>query len=564
MKHWIEKNLIINNKLIPKRCRKQWFENCGYDVEYQRILTDTSFLDDFNPSFLQRIWHIINEKKFIKCSNPTCNNPPTFLFFKAGYLKNCSGKCAQNNPETQNKIKSTNITKYGTEYGLSNKIVIEKRKQSCLKHYGVDNPTKSNIVLDKIKKNNLNKYGVEWILCDQKKKENAVYQKYGVKNVQQFSEIRKKTIQTRRGDFFDSLFTSDRLNNRATPLFNKEEYVSGGLYKKYKFKCNVCETEFLDCLEDGDLPRCPVCYKGKSNFEKDVFDYIQSILPVDTEIVENDKKTLISGKELDIYVPKYKIAIECDGLYWHSEVSGNKDKQYHKSKTIECERIGVKLIHIFEDEWCDKTEIVKSKIRHIFRIGFDKERKIYARECKIRNLHNNEKKIFLDENHIQGNDISSISLGLFLKGQLVAAMTLSKNRIFTNPKNRVEDEYELSRYAALKDCSVIGGAGKLLSYFIKNYKPKKIISYADRRWTSSENNLYEKIGFIKVTDGVPNYWYFGVGDSYRRHHRFAFAKHTLSKKLPIYDPNISEWQNMQNNGWDRIWDCGNLKYEMVI
>ena len=112
-----------------------------------------------------------------------------------------------------------------------------------------------------------------------------------------------------------------------------------------------------------------------------------------------------------------------------------------------------------------------------------------------------------------------------------------------------------------KNINVVGGFSKLLNHFIKNFKPDKIISYVDRRW--NDGKTYESIGFKFVRNTEPNYWYFGKGKSYKRYHRFNFAKHTLSKKLKNFDPNLSEWENMKNNGWDRIWDCGNLKYELI-
>ena len=139
-------------------------------------------------------------------------------------------------------------------------------------------------------------------------------------------------------------------------------------------------------------------------------------------------------------------------------------------------------------------------------------------------------------------------------------MTFGKLRMSLGNSD-IDGYWELYRFCSKTNTSVVGGASKLLNYFIKTYNPKKIISYADRRW--SAGNLYEKIGFKKVSDTPPNYWYFGRGNSYKRHHRFGFAKHTLSKKLEIFDPNLSEWENMKANGWDRIWDCGSIKYELT-
>lgn len=98
--------------------------------------------------------------------------------------------------------------------------------------------------------------------------------------------------------------------------------------------------------------------------------------------------------------------------------------------------------------------------------------------------------------------------------------------------------------------------------FTKNYNPQKIVSYADRRWTYSKTNLYDKLGFVKIDDGIPNYWY--IDNTWERIHRFNFRKNVLNEKLQNFDENLTEWENMQINGYDRIWDCGHLKYELTI
>jgi len=290
-------------------------------------------------------------------------------------------------------------------------------------------------------------------------------------------------------------------------------------------------------------------------FQKEVYNYIKELLP-NEEVIENTKK-IIPPLELDIYIPSKKLAIECDGLFWHGEKNGNKPKKYHLNKTIECEKDGIKLLHIFEDEWINKSLVIKNKLKHI--LGIKSSEKIYARDCSVVILNKKQKRDFLNQTHIQGTCNSSIDIGLTHEQNLVAIMTFNHLRTcINNKKERDKDSYELVRYSTI--VNVLGGAGKLLSHFIKTHKPKKIISYADRRW--SNGKLYETLGFKKTSDGMPNYWYFK--SDLKRHHRFGFAKHTLSKKLKKYDPNISEWQNMINNGWDRIWDCGSLRYEMLL
>jgi len=555
MKDWITKNLMtIDGRLCSKKCNREWFEKNDYLKEYDNIFEHTHFLNVYTPSFPQRLWHLYNDVlTSVKCKNPKCTNVTKFKTFTVGYSDNCSNRCAQLNPTTIVKIKKSNLIKYGTEYGLQSSIVKKKSIESVVLKYGVDNISKLDSIKDKKKDTCLKNHGVDYYLRKQDVKEDNVFKKYGVKNVQQSVNIKQKTVKTRRGDFYDSLFTTNRLKDLAIPLFNKDEYINNGLYKKYKFKCVKCDTEFLDCLEDGDLPRCTKCYKSNSYFQMEIYDYIKSL--IDENLLILNCKTLISNREIDIYIPHLKLAIECDGLYWHGEVGGNKDKNYHLNKTKCCEDKGIHCIHIFEDEWMLKKDIVKSKIKNYLH----KNSTVYARNCIIKQVNNTECQEFLTNNHIQGNDNSSIQYGLYYKDKLVMVATFGNLRVILG-NNRINNVYEL--YRLCSSINITGGASKLIQHFIKIHKPNKIISYADRRYTNLHNSFYETIGFTKINNGTPNYWYFGKNANYIRRHRFAFAKHTLSKKLEKFDNNLSEWQNMKNNGYDRIWDCGSIKYQL--
>jgi hypothetical protein len=560
LKQWLINNLRYSRGLICKKCKGEWFIKYNHNIQWDYIHSHTSYLNNFNPSIPQRVWHILNDKNFVKCANPKCNNPPTFFSFNRGYLRACSPSCAQLDPKTLNKIKQTNIKKYGVEYGLSNKNVIKKRNETVQKRYSVKNISQLSNISDKKKETCLKNYGTEWFLERQDLKEQVINDKYGVNNVQQVSEVAFRRIETRRGDFYDTLIFSNRLKNKCIPLFTRDEYIKTGIEYKYLFECTRCKYEFNGWLHDGDVPRCTNCYPlvGSSLFEKEIAEYVKSLLPIDN-VEENNRNILVNNRELDIYIPSKKLAIECNGLFWHGEDNGNKDRIYHISKTVECESKNIRLVHIFEDEWISSKDIVKSKLKHLLKLN---ENKIFARNCDVVELLVEPKREFLNENHIQGDSNSKVDLGIKIDNKLISVMTFCPHRIFMGGV-RKDGEFELLRYAT-GEFNVIGGASKLLSYFIRKYAPKRITSYADRRWTYSKGNLYEKIGFKKISDGTPNYWYFGRGKDYKRHHRFGFAKHTLSKRLPVFDPSLSEWENMKNNGWDRIWDCGNLKYEMII
>jgi hypothetical protein len=216
-----------------------------------------------------------------------------------------------------------------------------------------------------------------------------------------------------------------------------------------------------------------------------------------------------------------------------------------------CKDIGYQLIHIFEDEWILQNKIVKARLKAI--LGLTK-RSIYARKCEVKEIDNNIKNKFLEKYHIQGQDLSSTKLGLFYKNRLVAVMTFGKRRFDD------KEGFELIRYCTMANFNIIGGAGKLLSYFRKMHPNTSIISYADKRW--STGNLYKQLGFTLLHESGLNYFYIHPSDPLKRHNRISFQKHKLENILEDFDPLLSEAQNMVNNGYSRIYDCGNYVFEL--
>ena len=247
---------------------------------------------------------------------------------------------------------------------------------------------------------------------------------------------------------------------------------------------------------------------------------------------------------MDIVIPELKLAIEFNGIYWHS--AQFKDSKYHLNKTIACESKGYRLIHIFEHEWINKQDIIKSKLLSIFNKN---QESVYARKCIIKEINVKEKNEFLNRTHIQGEDRSNVKLGLFHQNELIAVMTFCKSRFNKNY------EWELSRYSSSKH--VIGGAGKLLKYFEKVYKPKSLITYADRRF--SQGKLYYTLGFIFDHFSLPNYFY--CDQNLKIYSRIQCQKHKLIKILGNkFDKDLSESENMFINGYNKIYDCGNYVF----
>jgi hypothetical protein len=291
-------------------------------------------------------------------------------------------------------------------------------------------------------------------------------------------------------------------------------------------------------IENG-YESCTVCNpinSGQSQEEKLILEWLRSL---NIEVIEKDR-TL--GIELDIFIPSKSIAIEFNGLYWHSELY--KDKNYHLNKHNICNNNGIKLIHIWEDDWLYKGDIMKSIILN--RIGLISN-KIWARKCDIKIISDSEKNKFLDKNHIQGKCTSSINLALIHNDEIVSVMTFGNRRI--NNKN----EFELIRFCNKINTVVVGSASKLFNHFINNFKFENISSFADISHFSGD--LYNNIGFKYSHRTPPNYWWVVDGI---RHHRFTYNKKRLVKEGA--DINKTGVEIMYNKGYYRIFGCGQDKY----
>ena len=330
-------------------------------------------------------------------------------------------------------------------------------------------------------------------------------------------------------------------------VYNYSNVEYTGAFEKVKIVCSkhgIFEQIPNSHLRGGGCPKCALKYNKN---EGELKEFIKSL----GVVVSGNTKNIIKPHELDVYIPSHNLAIEFDGLYWHSELY--RDKNYHLNKTLQCEKQGIRLIHIFEDEWLNKQDIVKSRLKNI--LGLTKD-KLYARKCEIKEISSQESRVFLDTNHLQGNVNSSIRLGLFYDNELVSLMTFGSLRKSMGQKP-LDGSYELLRFCNKLDTSVIGGADRLLKYFIKTYQPKEIISYADRRW--SQGGLYNKLGFEFIHDSEPNYFYI-IGKT--REHRFKYRKDVLIKEG--FDKNNTERQIMLDREIHRIYDCGTKKYSKII
>lgn len=310
--------------------------------------------------------------------------------------------------------------------------------------------------------------------------------------------------------------------------------------KKHGIFKQLCEVHLNGC-------GCPKCGASVSKNEMAIYEYIRGVY--DGQIIIRDREVLDNKEEIDILIPELKIGIEYNGLRWHSELY-KTDKEYHINKLLKCEERGIRLLSIFEDEYIEHKDIVLEKIRHILKLDSVKE-KINGRDCNIKEITSDNAKIFLDKNHIQGFAKSSLYIGCFNGDALIGVMSFLKEN----------NGWDLNRFATDITKRCIGVGGKIFKYFIREYNPVKIKTFADRRWSScAEENLYTKLGFKLDKILKPDYrYYFPKLDKNRRYHKFLFRKKILNRKygLPL---SMTETEMTNKIGAYKIWDCGLLRY----
>lgn len=287
--------------------------------------------------------------------------------------------------------------------------------------------------------------------------------------------------------------------------------------------------------------------------EKDLKEFIEDL----GFFILKNNRSIFNGIEIDIIIPDKKICFEFNGNLYHSENYGKKGKFHHLDKTMICKKKDYKLIHITEDEWFLKNNIIKEKIKNILNVANKKS--VYARKCLIKEITTKEKNEFLNKNHIQGEDKSNIHLGAYNDNNLVSVMTFSSNI----KSNKKEGIFEIKRFASDINLNVVGIFSKFVSHFKKNYKFNKLFTFLDIRWNCDyNNNVYKKNGFILEKTIKPDYTYYNSKISrYKRFHKFGFSKKSIKKRFPnIYSDNKTEWEMMQELGYDRVWDCGKYKF----
>lgn len=530
----IEKRLIdfITNKstgkLISQRCTDNCLKNQGY---YDYIIN--RYNDNTTDSFKEPLYRIVHHIDEV----PKCKMCGKHLMFKPNDCRYqgtyCCRKCQNSDPDLI-AINAASVSKTLKNVYKERGDSVKEKRAKTLKNKYADSSIES-----------CSPFAYKKV---QTKIKSTIKEKYGVENVLQLAEFRKDSKEKARKNSviiwkergYDIEYT-----DHDTIIIKNGCSVHGDIELDIK--------TFNNRMKEGRRATseiCPICNKihylsGHESLLKKFFENIN------VNCIINDRK-IIHPLELDFYLPDYKLAIEMNGVYFHGEFS-TKPVEYHKHKTDLCEEKGVQLIHIWEDDWVNKNDLVISMLKN--KLGIS-EHKIGARECEIKEVSSKDSRLFLDENHLQGAINSKYKFGLYHNNELVALMTFGNLRKAVGMSSD-KTTCELYRYCVKQNWIVQGGASKLFKYAVDKLKSEgfeKILTFAKRDW--SNGNLYRNLGFNYIETTVPGY--FWIDTHLTRLNRYSCRKSNIAKTEE--EKKMTEVEIMHNRGFFRCYDSGNLKF----
>lgn len=376
----------------------------------------------------------------------------------------------------------------------------------------------------------------------------------------------KETMLEEYGELSYKRFDSPRqpwqieaLNNRnkfidVCTRFNSENHRWPTTYELCELLDIHPRTLFNHLRKDATYNFVDV-KQNRSAYEDEIILFINQLDP--NLNIETDVRYILSGgRELDIYIPDKKLAIEFNGTFWHS--SPPKEADYHQKKSLECQEKDIHLIHIYEYEWKDSKQ--KAKIlAYLATLIKGHKVKGYARECELRQVPVQLEKDFLNSYHLQGYTASSIAYGLFYGDKLLSIMSFGKCRF---EKDKSDTVYEIIRYCTLPDVAVVGGAERLLHHFLENNTVTRLTSYCSLDKFSG--SVYSRLGFKPKNCEITRTGYVWVNpDNNNVLKRYQTQKKRLVKQ-GLGKESQTEDEIMYSLGYFKVFDAGNLKFVMDI
>lgn len=442
--------------------------------------------------------------------------------------------------QVQDKCRETTLQRYGHSMTFNVPEFIEKSKQTNMERYGYQNAMQNEDIQRKQFKSAMN------------------FKKYvlpsgRVVNLQGYNI---KAIETLLNKYPEEQIFIEFDCPRISYMFeNKTHFYRPDFFINNENKYIEVKSLYYLFLDlDKNLAKIDVITANEDKLEYWLYDYNGNLFLFDfietkiSKLFKDHGVRMLYGQN-HIFLIDYKIMINMINI----NSKDNINLLQVKKDLMQRSNGVIRTINIFTDLIEQKYPIIKSRLLNL--IGLSQ--RLYARHCVIAEIEPKVAKEFLNDTHIQGNSYALVNLGLYYQGELLSVMNFAQKRVALGQKHRIEGEYELLRFSSALNYTIVGGASKLLKYFIRNYKPKQIITYADKNW--SDGVVYENMGFVRISETEPSYWYCKDG---MRFHRFNFRKDRLVAMG--HSKNLTEREIMNSLDYIRIYDCGNIKFEMVL
>ena len=360
------------------------------------------------------------------------------------------------------------------------------------------------------------------------------------------------------------MLTQEQVIERLTerhPQMSYNSLIYKGINNKVAVECKThgISEVFISSFLRSDYG-CPICsgFSGPSKPEIEIKDYILSLGIKEEEIITSHRPDWMGGKELDIFLPKYNLAIEFNGsVYHHSSTSKyissfskgtSKHKDYHLNKWKICMDRGVTLLSVYDFMWQDthKNELLKCKIQYHLNLA----KKIYARKCTIKPVELATAKEFLELNHIEkfGSYLKDLTaFGLYYNEVLVMVCTTG----YIYEQSAKDFRLKIHRMCSLKDTVVIGGLSKLHKHVLKEYSVDSV-SYLITLYTGSST-----LKSFNYTLKAPRYYWVKPGSTLTVYSRNKTQKSKLEALfgVPVLDTD-TESTYMEKLGYLKVYDNG--------
>lgn len=486
-------------------------------------------------------------------------------------------------PEGNDAARAGMKAKYGVEHNMQRPDVVDARKAAEMEKYGGKLFLQTDEFKEKSRETQFVEYGTwfsaspegraryreimmemtgvpEWFQSQEfkEKSKRTMLETRGVENISQTQEWHDKVRVTSMERYGAPHYAqSDMAKMPAIEKYNRMfapygcHIIRFGNKQEITYMCSKCGSESTEQAQFAiyramsNATPCTHCSPKNPPVSFEEAGLAEFVRSLGVEVTHHDRNFL-GDMGADIVVESCKTIIEYDGVFWHSEQF--KDAGYHLRKKILAEEAGYRLIHVFSDEWIYKQDIVKSRLATILgRWNTYSSRRVYARDCQVREVLPQDAVAFLEANHLQGGINSKYRYALYDGDDMVALMTFGMSRF-------EKDMVELHRYCCDIRVAVVGGAGKLFSAFLADHPGViEMVSYADARW-STKDSFYTKLGFELDSMSAPGY-YIVVDD--RRHNRMEFQRHKIAGPG---DEGKTEHEITLERGLHRIYDCGQYRY----